>query len=237
MTERLQKIIAASGLTSRRKAEELISAGKVTVNGVRAGLGDKADPELDEILVNGRPIPVGGEKVYIMLNKPKGFVTTLHDDKDRRCVTELVKDAGTRLYPVGRLDMFSEGLLLMTNDGEFANKVMHPSHNITKTYETTVHGEDVGYAVERMRQPMAIDDVIVRAQGVDIVSLDGNNAVLHVKIGEGRNREVRKMCDAVGLKVERLRRIREGNLELGDLKPGKWRHLTPREVAALMKQR
>ena len=237
MTERLQKVISASGLCSRKKAEELISAGKVTVNGSKAQIGDKADPDIDTIIVSGRPLPRGNDKVYIMLNKPRGFVTTAHDEKDRHCVTELVKNVGTRVYPIGRLDMFSEGLLLFTNDGEFANRIMHPSFNLSKTYETLVHGEDVPYSVDRMRQPMSIDDAIVKAQSVTIVGSEGDSYIIHVTIGEGRNREVRKMCDKVGLKVERLKRIKEGGLELGELKPGKWRHLTEQEVTSILRKR
>ena len=147
MKERLQKIISASGLMSRRAAEELIAAGKVSVNGVTASLGDKAEAETDKILVDGKGLPSAGEKIYIMLNKPRGYVTTLSDEKGRRDVSQLVKELGTRLYPVGRLDMYSEGLLIMTNDGNFANRLMHPSHEIDKTYRTWVTGADIGWAV------------------------------------------------------------------------------------------
>ena len=171
MQERLQKIISASGLMSRRAAEECIKVGRVSVNGVAAALGMSADTETDNILVDGRPLPTAGEKLYIMLNKPKGYVTTLHDEKDRRCVTELLSGLHARVYPVGRLDMYSEGLLICTNDGEFANRLMHPSHEVEKCYLTWVQGEDVGEAVEYLRYPMEIDGYMTRGAEVDIISL------------------------------------------------------------------
>ena len=233
MTERLQKIISSSGLMSRRAAEELIAAGKVTVNGVTASTGDKADAEKDYILVDGKALPPTGEKIYIMLNKPKGYVTTLSDEKGRRNVSELVKDVGTRLYPVGRLDMYSEGLLIMTNDGAFANRLMHPSHEIDKTYRTWVTGADIGWAVELLRCPMEIDGYVICPARVDILELQGNSAVLTVTIHEGRNRQVRKMCECAGLKVTRLLRVSEGGVELGTLKSGKWRRLTEEELNRL----
>lgn len=233
MAERLQKIISASGLMSRRAAEECISAGRVTVNGKKAMLGDKAEINSDIILLDGKKLPSVGEKIYIILNKPKGYVTTMSDEKGRRDVTELVK-IPQRVYPVGRLDMYSEGLLIMTNDGDFANKLMHPSHNITKTYRTWVQGEDVGEAAEYLRGELEIDGCIVQAESVEFESLFPGGAVLLISIGEGRNRQVRKMCACCGLKVTRLMRISEGPLELGDLKPGKWRKLTDEEIASIM---
>ena len=233
MAERLQKIISASGLMSRRAAEECISAGRVTVNGKKAMLGDKAEINSDIILLDGKKLPSVGEKVYIMLNKPKGYVTTMSDEKGRRDVTELVK-IPQRVYPVGRLDMYSEGLLIMTNDGDFANKLMHPSHNIIKTYRTWVQGEDVGESTEYLRGELEIDGCIVQAESVEFESLFPGGAVLLISIGEGRNRQVRKMCACCGLKVTRLMRISEGPLELGDLKPGKWRKLTDEEIASIM---
>lgn len=234
MTERLQKIISAAGLMSRRAAEDCIAAGHVAVNGCAAKLGDKADAELDTITIDGKPLQSAGERVYIMLNKPKGYVTTLSDEKGRRDVTELVRSLG-RIYPVGRLDMYSEGLLVMTNDGDFANRLMHPSHNVLKTYRTWVQGEDVGLAVEYLRGELDIGDYIVRAENVDIEQVSPGGAVLLITIGEGRNRQVRKMCQCCGLKVTRLVRISEGSLELGDLPLGKWRHLTEDEVNAVMR--
>ena len=233
MAERLQKLISAAGLMSRRAAEECISAGRVTVNGRIASLGDRADEELDLILVDGRPLPRHGARTYIMLNKPRGYVTTMSDEKGRRDVTELVRGLG-RVYPVGRLDMYSEGLLIMTDDGDFANTLMHPSHNFKKTYRTWVQGEDVGLAVEYLRGELDIGDCIVRAESVDIERLIPGGAVLLITIGEGRNRQVRKMCACCGLKVTRLMRISEGGLELGDLPPGKWRRLTEEEIQSVM---
>lgn len=228
--ERLQKIIAASGLMSRRAAEKCISEGRVTVNGTAATLGSSADPYVDDIRLDGRALPSVGGKTYIMLNKPRGYVTTMHDEQGRKCVSELTAGLNKRVYPVGRLDMYSEGLLFMTDDGDFANRLMHPSHEVSKTYETTVTGEDIGYAVEILRQPMEIDGYLITPAEVDILSVSGHSAVLSVTIHEGRNRQVRKMCEAAGLKVTRLCRVSEGSVSLGDLKPGCWRHLTEEEI-------
>lgn len=235
MKERLQKIISASGLMSRRAAEELIAAGKVSVNGVTAALGEKAEAGVDKILVDGKALPSAGEKLYIMLNKPRGYVTTLSDEKGRKNVTELIKELGTRLYPVGRLDMYSEGLLLMTNDGDFANLLMHPSHEIDKCYHTWVKGEDMGWAVELLRCPMEIDGYVTSPAEVDILELKDEEALLAITIHEGRNRQVRKMCEAAGLKVTRLMRVSEGGVELGTLESGKWRRLTEEELDMLRK--
>lgn len=232
MEERLQKIISASGMMSRRKAEELISAGKVSVNGKPAQLGDRADPDADTVLVDGKKLPSMGKKVYIMLNKPKGYVTTLSDEKGRKNVTGLI-DIPERIYPVGRLDMYSEGLLLLTNDGEFANRLMHPSNEVVKTYRTYVTGEDIGYCAELLRCPMEIDGYEISPAEVGIVEYHGSYAVLDISIHEGRNRQVRKMCELAGLKVTKLCRIREGALELGGLKTGEWRYLTENEIAGL----
>lgn len=235
MKERLQKIISTSGLMSRRAAEELIAAGKVSVNGETAALGDKAEAGVDRILVDGKTLPSAGEKLYIMLNKPRGYVTTLSDEKGRKNVSELVKELGTRLYPVGRLDMYSEGLLIMTNDGDFANRLMHPSHEVDKCYHTWVKGEDMGWAVELLRCPMEIDGYVTSPAEVDILELKGEEALLAITIHEGRNRQVRKMCEAAGLKVTRLMRVSEGGVELGTLKSGKWRRLTEEELDMLRK--
>jgi 23S rRNA pseudouridine2605 synthase len=233
MEERLQKIIAAAGLTSRRAAEELIAAGKVRVNGAVASLGDKADAARDRITVDGKSLAPPEEKVYIMLNKPRGYVTTLKDEKGRRTVAELVSEPGVRLYPVGRLDMNSEGLLIMTNDGELAERMMHPRGGVEKCYRTTVTGEDIPAAAEKMKESMLIDGYRTRGARVEIERLTDKGGVLLVTIGEGRNRQVRKMCEQVGLRVTRLCRISEGGLKLGNLRSGEWRELTRAEIARL----
>ena len=235
MEERLQKIIAASGLASRRAAEELIAAGKVRVNGAVASLGDKADALRDRITVDGKSLAPPEEKVYIMLNKPRGYVTTLSDEKGRRTVAELVGELGLRLYPVGRLDINSEGLLIMTNDGELANRLMHPRGGVEKCYRTSVTGEDIPAAAEKLREPMVLDGYRTRGARVEIERLSDTGGVLLVTIGEGRNRQVRKMCEQAGLRVTRLCRISEGGLKLGDLKTGKWRALSRAEIERLMK--
>lgn len=228
MTEKLQKIIAARGLASRRRAEEMIAAGRVTVNGKPASLGDRADPETDMILVEGNPLPPLREYVYIMLNKPRGYVTTLSDEKGRPNAAQLVADCGSRVYPVGRLDMDSEGLLLFTNDGDFANRAMHPSHEIEKTYEVKVTGfSESGF--ERLAQPMELDGYRIRPPKLKLQSVSGTTGRFRITIHEGRNRQIRRMCDAAGMKVLRLKRIQEGALELGTLPSGKWRYLTPEE--------
>ena len=233
MTERLHKILAGRGICSRRKAEELISAGRVCVNGQVAMLGQSADAEVDEITLDGKPIPTGGEYVYIMLHKPRGFVTTLSDERGRRNVTELV-DCGQRVYPIGRLDMDSEGLLLLTNDGEFANHLMHPKAEVDKIYEVWVTDYQPG-AEKRLEKPISIDGYTIRPPKVRLLKAEGKLAHLHITIHEGRNRQVRRMCQAAGLRVTRLRRIAEGSVCLGDLKKGSWRYLTAEEVSHLKK--
>ena len=232
MTERLQKVLSARGVASRRKAEELILAGKITVNGVVAALGDCADPEVDEILIEGAKLPSVQNHVYILLNKPRGYVTTLSDEKGRPDAASLVQDCGVRVYPVGRLDMDSEGLLLFTNDGEFANALMHPKHEVNKTYQTWVRGYVPG-AEKALAQPITLDGYTIRPPKVVLQKAEGNKARFLITIHEGRNRQVRRMCQAAGMEVTRLRRIKEGNLSLGDLPLGKWRYLTEAEVAAL----
>lgn len=234
MQERLQKIIAGAGVCSRRAAEELISQGRVTVNGVKAQLGQTADPETDLVLVDGEHLPGKKGNTYVMLNKPKGYVTTMQDERGRPTVADLVQVPGKRLYPVGRLDMYSEGLLIMTDDGKVANRLMHPSHRVLKTYIIDVVGEDLRPAVRQMGREMEIDGVRIQAVDVQLIRQGGGRGQLSVTIGEGRNRQVRKMCDQCGLKLQRLVRVSEGPLELGDLPTGKWRYLTDREVEHLV---
>lgn len=233
MTERIQKIIAARGIASRRKAEELISAGRVTCNGRVCLLGESADPDVDEILLDGKPLPSGCEYTYMMLHKPRGYVTTLSDEKGRKDITHLISDCGCRVYPVGRLDMDSEGLLILTNDGEFANKLMHPKHEVNKTYRVYVkHYSREG--LEKLGKPVTLDGYTIKKPEVKLISAypDGK-AQLEVVIHEGRNRQVRRMCDMAGMPVERLIRIAEGSVVLGDLPQGQWRYLTDEEVTQL----
>ena len=239
MKERLQKLISSAGLASRRAAEELIKQGRVKVNGETASLGMSADPELDDIRVNGKRLRISGTRVYIMLNKPRGYVTTLSDEKGRKTVAELVKGAGRRLYPVGRLDLNSEGLLIMTDDGEAANALMHPSHKVGKTYRVTVSGREPEAAVrelEALREVEGGGGEPIRPAQVSFAGETGEGKyMLDVTIHEGRNRQVRKMCAAAGLEVRRLVRIAEGELSLGGLQTGKWRHLTSEELDWLLK--
>ena len=232
MKERLQKILSARGVASRRKAEEMIQAGLVAVNGAVAALGDTADADVDEILVEGKHLPSQTDYVYILLNKPRGYVTTLSDEKGRPNAASLVADCGIRVYPVGRLDMDSEGLLLFTNDGAFANTLMHPKHEVKKTYEVWTTGYVPGAEV-RLARPIELDGYTIRPPKVKLIRAEGRKAKFQVTIHEGRNRQVRRMCEAAGMHCTRLRRIREGNLSLGDLPLGKWRYLTEEEVKNL----
>lgn len=226
--ERLQKILSSAGVCSRRKAEEYLDAGRVTVNGKRAALGDKADPERDEVAVDGAVISRVAAHTYIMLHKPRGYVTTLSDEKGRKTVAELVADCPARVWPVGRLDMDSEGLLILTDDGELTQRLTHPSHKIQKEYHVRVDG-DVEQAIPVLSRPMVVDGEDMIADRVERI---GNRRLIIV-IHQGKNRQVRRMCAAAGLKVTRLIRKKEGNLSLGDLEIGTWRHLTADEVALL----
>lgn len=219
---------------SRRAAEKAIEAGRVVVNGERANLGDKADIDTDVILIDGKPIKGNSRFVYVMLNKPKGYVTTLSDDKNRPIVTDLLKEVPVRVFPVGRLDMNSEGLLLFTNDGDFANRMMHPSHEITKTYKVYVGGEDIAKKVRELEKPITINGRLTQPAKAELIDDNGSNATVRVVIKEGRNRQVRRLCENAGLKVKALTRIAEGPLSLGNLKLGAWRYLTQEEVSKLI---
>jgi len=235
MPERIQKILSAHGIASRREAEKLVSAGRVTIDGIPAVPGQIAQFEINEIAVDGVPLPARDEFVYIMLNKPRGYVTTMNDERSRKTVVSLVADVGIRVYPVGRLDINSEGLLLMTNDGAFANSVAHPSYNKVKTYEAHVKG-DVAAAVIKLRRPMEIDSHIIHASSVRLKGHTGNGGLLSIAIHEGRNRQIRKMCAQCGLEVQLLRRVSIGTVRLGSLRPGHWRYLTEEELLALVEK-
>ena len=228
MEERLQKILSAAGSRPRRGAEEYIAAGRVKVNGAVASIGDKADAGRDAITIDGKPLPAQSRTVWVLLNKPRGCVTTLSDEKGRRTAAELVKDCGCRVWPVGRLDMDSEGLLLFTNDGEGTDLLLHPSHEVEKEYRVTVEG-DVKAALPILSGPITLDGVRLAPAQVKLLG-DGE---MSITIHQGKNRQVRRMCALAGLKVKRLQRVREGMVLLGELPLGKWRFLTEEEVRGL----
>lgn len=227
MEERLQKLLSSAGVCSRRRAEEYIEAGRVTVNGAPASLGDRADPQRDLVALDGVPIRAGTEHTYLMLNKPRGYVTTLSDEKGRRTAAELVADCGVRVWPVGRLDLDSEGLLLFTDDGALTNRLLHPAHGVEKEYLVWVQG-DVAAALPKLRRPMRLDGEELRADRVE-----KRGEALRFILHQGKNRQLRRMCAAAGLTVTRLKRVREGLLCLENLPVGKWRHLTGEERSAL----
>ena len=233
MTERLQKIIARAGICSRRAAEELLREGRVSVNGKTAQLGDSADMECDAIAVDGRSLAARPpEEVYVMLNKPRGYVTTMSDELGRKTAAELVADCGARVLPVGRLDKESEGLLLFTNDGALIQKLIHPKGEVDKVYRVTVRGALDG-AAERLSALRDVEGEPIRAAQVKELRRGEKDALLQVVIHEGKNRQIRRMCRQCGLEVLRLQRVAEHTLTLGDLKVGQWRYLTAQEVQAL----
>lgn len=233
MEERLQKLISSCGLTSRRSAEEWIANGRVMVNGIPAQVGDKADLERDEILVDGKLLRPESRRTYLMLNKPRGYVTTLSDEKGRKTVVDLVAACSARVWPVGRLDMDSEGLLILTDDGDLTHKLIHPSHEVEKEYLVWVTG-DVKKAIPVLSAPMELDGDQLAPAKVKLGRISGGISQLSVVIHQGKNRQVRRMCAKAGLTVLRLKRIREGKVELDRmLKPGTWRPLTEQEIAWL----
>jgi 23S rRNA pseudouridine2605 synthase len=234
MQERLQKILSHAGIASRREAETIIASGRVTVNGkVVTELGSKADPSLDRIMLDGRQVRIEAERVYILLNKPSGYVTTMKDPQGRPVVNDLLKGVRERVYPVGRLDYNTEGLLLMTNDGELANRLAHPRHEVEKEYMVRVRGGVLPDQIRRLSEGVELDDGMTAPAVVRLVRESENNTWLSIAIHEGRYRQVRRMCEAVGLTVVRLKRTRYAFLETGDLKVAEFRNLSAAEVKRL----
>lgn len=231
---RLQKYLAECGVASRRKSEELIEQGKVKVNGNKASIGDKINPKKDTVTVNGKKIIKQKSHTYIMLHKPRGFITTMSDEMDRKCVAELIKDVPGRVYPVGRLDRDSEGMLLFTNDGEFANALTHPTKHVPKTYRVTVRPAITEEQITKLTTGIVIDDRTTAPAEVRVITKQGGRVVLEIILYEGRNRQIRKMCEGVGLEVARLKRTAIGSIKLGMLKQGSYRELTEDEVRKLM---
>ena len=234
MGDRIQKIIASSGFCSRRAAEKLIAEGRVRLDGRTVLLGETSDGT-DGITIDGQPLSEIGKRTYILLNKPRGYVCTMSDEKGRRSVADLTADVGARVVPVGRLDMDSEGLLIMTDDGELAARLTHPSHMVRKTYSVRVLGKVGESAVNDLRRLRELGGEPIRPAEVKLLRSEEPTSLLLITITEGKNRQVRRMCAAVGLQVLRLKRISEGNLTLGDLPPGKWRYLNLEEIENLQK--
>ena len=232
---RLQKFLSEAGVASRRKAEEMIRNGSVKVNGVTAQIGDSVDPKRDTVTVKGKKVRKESNMRYILLNKPRGYVTTTDDELGRKCVLELVRDVKERVYPVGRLDRVSEGALILTNDGAFANAMMHPSRHVPKTYKVTVRPDVTAEKVDLLSTGIELDGRMTAPADVWVISRDEGRAVLEIVLYEGRNRQIRRMCEAVDLEVARLRRVSIGSVKLGMLQTGEWRDLTPAEVESLFK--
>ncbi len=230
--ERLQKVLANAGVASRRASEELIAQGRVTVDGRTATIGDKVDPAVAEILVDGERVVVDVDLTYLMLNKPRGVVTTADDPQGRPTVVELV-GLRQRLWPVGRLDLDTEGLLLLTNDGELTNKLLHPSYEVERTYLALVRGHVRRHVLAELRDGVELDDGLAVPRRARVVDEQHDRTLLEVVMTEGRKHEVRRLVDAVGLRLERLARTAYAGVELGDLRQGRWRHLTHAEVSTL----
>ena len=236
MKERLQKILSAAGICSRRAAESYITAGRVKVNGITANLGESADPEVDEILVDGRPLEKKSPRMtYIMLNKPRGYVTTLSDEAGRKTVADLIADVSERVYPVGRLDMHSEGLLLLTNDGQLAHSLMHPSHEVYKEYLVKLSPDEEGLPTPEkpLSGVIELDGERLLPAKCRLLSQTENGYIMTIAIRQGKNRQIRRMCAKCGYTVNSLKRVSEGDVKLGDLPSGRWRYLTEAEVRYL----
>ncbi len=232
---RIQKYFTDCGIMSRRAAEREIEAGHVTINGSPAGIGQKIDPGTDKVEYNGRLInaPADREFTYIMLNKPRGYLSSVSDDRGRRCVTELTFGCGARVYPVGRLDMDSEGLLLLTDDGDLTYRLTHPKHEIPKIYQITLKGEVPDNDLNKLSLPMELDGYRLAPVGVKLLTRKNNQTVIEITLHEGRNRQIRRMCEIAGLEITRLYRVAIGELPLGNLVPGKWRNLDSSEIRYL----
>ncbi|MBR6573682.1 MAG: rRNA pseudouridine synthase [Clostridia bacterium] len=236
MKERLQKILSAAGICSRRAAESYITAGRVKVNGITANLGESADPEVDEILVDGRPLGKKSPRMtYIMLNKPRGYVTTLSDEAGRKTVADLIADVPERVYPVGRLDMHSEGLLLLTNDGQLAHSLMHPSHEVYKEYLVKLSPDEEGLPTPEkpLSGVIELDGERLLPAKCRLLAQTENGYIMTIAIRQGKNRQIRRMCAKCGYTVNSLKRVSEGDVKLGDLPSGRWRYLTEAEVRYL----
>ncbi len=233
---RLQKFIADAGIMSRRAAEEEIKNGNVSVNGHVATPGTKVDPKNDHITFRGKKITQRHEEyTYIMMNKPRGYLSSTSDDRGRKCVTDLLDGVNGRVYPVGRLDLISEGMLLLTDDGELKNRLTHPSYSLPKVYRVKINSEVTEAEMEILTSPLVIDGYEIKPVEVRISDVDESGTVLKMTLFEGRNRQIRKMCEAAGLTVRRLSRVSIGNLKLDGLQVGKWRYLEPEEVEYLKK--
>lgn len=230
---RLQKYLSECGIASRRKSEELIEKGSVKINGRLASLGEKINPKTDNVSVNGKKVKMVSQHRYIMLNKPRGFITTMSDEQGRRCVAELITDTDMRLYPVGRLDRDSEGLLLFTNDGEFANALTHPSKHISKIYRVTIRPDISEEEISNLSSGIILDGRRTLPADVKVVLKEDNRTVLEITLYEGRNRQIRRMLEDLDINTIRLKRIAVGDLRLGMLKAGAWRDLTSDEVQSL----
>lgn len=234
--QRIQKVLSDQGVCSRRAAEQMIGQGRVKVNGHPVTLGDKMDPDFDKVTIDGKNVPIVRKRqyIYLMLNKPRGYITTASDELDRKTVMDLVKDVGRRVYPVGRLDKDSEGLLLLTDDGAFTNLLTHPSGGVSKLYRVTVRPRATEEQIVKLTTGVVLDDGVKTAPAtIHVVTDEPGRTVLEITLHEGRNRQIRRMCEAVGLEVSRLRRVAEGAVKLGMLQPGEYRELKKSEVAAL----